>query len=90
MLIVALLLWRLMERSMRKKTSEEKIPLQGWNNGNTLKATSFMMVSKFSPVFVGVRDGQRFLFSSLNQVQLDYLSALGVHPDVFTRCIRAG
>jgi transposase len=95
-LIVALLLWRLMERSMRTKTRNEKIPLQGWNNGTTLKPTSFMMVSKFAPVFVGVRDGQRFLFANLNQVQLDYLSALGVHPDVFTRVnsgvgsIRAG
>ena len=95
-LIIALLLWRLMERSMRTKTREEKIPLRGWNNGKTGKPTSFMMVSKFSPVFVGIRDGQRFLFEDLNQVQLDYLRALGVHPDVFTRmnlradCIRAG
>jgi hypothetical protein len=77
-------------------TEPEKIPLQGWNNGTTLKPTAFMMVTKFAAVFGGVRDGQRFLFANLNQVQLDYLSALGVHPDVFTRVnsgvgsIRAG
>jgi hypothetical protein len=39
-----------------------------------------MMVTKFAAVFGGVRDGQRFLFANLNQVQLDYLSALGVIP----------
>jgi len=95
-LVVALLLWRLMERGMRKKVREEKIPLQGWNNSTTLKPTAFMMVSKFFPVSVGLRDGQRFLFADLNKVQLDYLKALGVHPEVFTKvnsgvgCIRAG
>lgn len=95
-LVIALLVWRLMERSMRMKAQEEQIPLKGWNNCNTAKPTSFMMVSKFSPVFVGVRNGHRFLFADLNQIQLDYLNALGVHPEVFTKvksgvgCIRAG
>jgi transposase len=31
-LVLALLLWRLMERAMRRKTKEEKITLPGWNN----------------------------------------------------------
>jgi hypothetical protein len=44
-----------------------------------------MMASKFSPVFVGVTNGKRFLFTPLDEVQLDYLCALGVHPDVFTQ-----
>lgn len=43
-----------------------------------------MMVSKFSPVFVGVKDGRRFLFSPLDEVQIAYLRALDVHPAVFT------
>jgi transposase len=83
-LVLSLLLWRLMERAMRRKAANEHLTLQGWNNGDTLKPTSFMMVSKFSPVFVGVRDNKRFLFAPLTKVQLAYLVALDVHPAIFT------
>jgi transposase len=95
-LVLSLLLWRLMERNMRKKAKEENITLQGWNNSATAKPTTFMMASKFSPVFVGVKNGRRFLFTPLNNVQLAYLKALDVHPAVFTEmkprngCIRSG
>jgi len=54
-LVLSLLLWRLMERTMRRKIKKENIMLQGWNNRDTVKPTSFMMVSKFSPVFVGCK-----------------------------------
>jgi len=84
-LVLSLLLWRLMERSMRKSLKENKHTLKGWNNSETSKPTSFMMASKFSPVFVGVANAKRFLFSPLDAVQLDYLRALGVNPDAFTR-----
>jgi transposase len=83
-LVLSLLLWRLMERTMRRKAREDKIMLQGWNNTDTTRPTSFMMVSKFSPVFVGVKEGQRFLFTPFDPVQLAYLMALDVHPAVFT------
>ncbi len=48
-LVLSLLIWRLMERTMRRKAKEERISLRGWNNAETLKPTSFMMASKFSP-----------------------------------------
>ena len=83
-LVLSLLLWRLMERTMRRKATDDHITLQGWNNTNTLKPTSFMMASKFSPVFVGLRDDKRFLFAPLTTVQLAYLIALDVHPAIFT------
>jgi len=83
-LVLSLLLWRLMERTMRSKTKEENSKLTGWNNGKTAKPTSFMMASKFLPVVVGIKEGKRFLFTPLNQVQLAYLRALDVHPDIFT------
>jgi len=83
-LVLSLLLWRLMERTMRRKTMGEHSTLQGWNNTATLRPTSFMMASKFSPVFVGVRGERRFLFTALDKVQLAYLSALDVHPAIFT------
>ncbi|MGD0661251.1 MAG: hypothetical protein ABSD38_24570 [Syntrophorhabdales bacterium] len=83
-LVLSLLLWRLMERTMRRKTTDEHIMLKGWNNADTLRPTSFMMASKFSPVFVGLRDDKRFLFAPLTTVQLAYLTALDVHPAIFT------
>ncbi|HDP25191.1 MAG TPA: IS1634 family transposase [Deltaproteobacteria bacterium] len=83
-LILSLLLWRLMERTMRKSVQEKNTTLKGWNNRDTSKPTSVMMASKFSSVFVGVSNGKRFLFTPLDKVQLDYLHALNVHPDVFT------
>ena len=83
-LVLSLLLWRLMERTMRRKAKEERLALQGWNNADTLKPTSFMMASKFSPVFVGLKGGRRFLLAPLDKVQLAYLRALDVHPSVFT------
>ena len=95
-LVISLLLWRLMERAMRSKTTEESSTLTGWNNGKTAKPTSFMMVSKFSSVVIGVQKGKRFLFNQLNKVQLEYLHALGVHQNIFTEvglmpgCIRSG
>jgi len=52
---------------------------------DTVKPTSFMMASKFSPVFVGVKGDRRFLFTPLDHVQLAYLNALDVHPAIFTK-----
>lgn len=70
---------------MRRNTRENNIALQGWNNRDTASPTSFMMVSKFSPVFVGIDGDQRFLFTPLDKVQLAYLSVLEVHPAIFTK-----
>ena len=84
-LVLSLLLWRLMERTMRRNIKKENIMLQGWNNRDTVRPTSCMMVSKFSPVFVGVKGDRRFLFTPLDQVQLAYLSALDVPPSIFTK-----
>ena len=95
-LVLSLLLWRLMERAMRRKTKEEDSTLTGWNNGKTAKPTSFMMVSKFISVVVAIKNGERFLVTPLTKVQYAYLNALEVHPSIFTdigilpRAIRSG
>ena len=83
-LVISLLLWRLMERTMRTKTKEENSTLTGWNNGKTAKPTSFMMVSKFMSVVIAIKNGERSLFTPLNKVQLAYLNALDVNPSIFT------
>jgi transposase len=84
-LVLSLLLWRLMERAMRRKIKEDNSTLTGWNNGKTAKPTSFMMVSKFISVVVAIKNGERSLFTPLNKIQLAYLNALEVSPDVFTK-----
>ena len=78
-LVVALLLWRLMERAMRQKN----VALPGWNNRETTRPTGFMMASKFSSVFVGARGERRFLLRPLDETQRTYLQALDVSPAVF-------
>lgn len=83
-LVLSLMLWRLMERNMRGIANKENLVLRGWNNRDTFKPTSFMMVSKFSHIFVGLRGTQRFLFTPLDDVQLAYLRALDVRPSAFT------
>ncbi len=84
-LVLSLLLWRLMERTMRQKIKENNSKLTGWNNCKTTKPTSFMMVSKFIAVVVAIKNGERSLFTPLNKVQLAYLNALEVNPDIFTK-----
>ena len=84
-LVLSQLLWRLMERTMRSKAKTKKIRLQGWNKRETTSPTSFMMASKFSPVFVGVEGNRRFLFAPPDTVQIAYLRALEVNPAVFTK-----
>ena len=84
-LVLSLLLWRLMERAIRRKIKEENSTLTGWNNGKTAKPTSFMMVSKFISVVVAIKNGERSLFTPLNKVQLAYLNALEVNPGIFTK-----
>jgi hypothetical protein len=70
---------------MREKVKKEKIVLQGWNNLRTTRPRAFMMVSKFSPVFAGVKDNLRALFTPLDKFQLEYLDALDVSPSVFSK-----
>jgi transposase len=84
--ILALLLWRLMERNMRQKVKKENIVLQGWNHVQTVKPTA---VSKFSPVFVGVTGNKRMLFTPLDKFQVAYLDALDVSPSIFTETATA-
>ena len=84
-LLIALLLWRLLERSMRHhiKTTQTKLP--GWDNKPTERPTSFMMTTKFAGVQVLKSGAERALAWPLTPVQHSYLTALGLPPSVFTQ-----
>jgi len=83
-LLIALLIWRLMERSLRQYTESGDKPLIGWNNRPTDRPTSFMMVTKFANITVIKIADQRRLQRPLSEAQKGYLAALGVKTCVFT------
>ena len=83
-LLISLLVWRLMEHSMRRYINETRGTLTGWNKRPTKKPTSFMMTTKFTRVLLVKAGGKRALARPLKQVHLEFLKALGVSPDIFT------
>ena len=83
-LVIALLIWRLIERTLRRYVDETGETLPGWDGKRTKRPTSFMMTTKFINVFVCKIDGHRELLSPLTSQQLEYLKALGLTPRAFT------
>src|SRR5262245_3268275 len=83
-LLLALLLWRLMERTMRQHVATTRTPLPGWDKKTTERPTSFMMVTKFAGVIVVKLGSQRHLARPLSAVQHQYLTALDVPATCFT------
>ena len=83
-LLLALLLWRLMERAMRRHVDTTSTPLPGWDKKTTERPTAFMMVTKFAGVIVLKCGHDRHLARPLSAVQHHYLTALDVPATCFT------
>jgi transposase len=83
-LLLALLIWRLMERAMRMHVETTGTPLTGWDKKATERPTSFMMVTKFAGVIVVTHGHNRQLARPLSVVQQQYLTALDVPIACFT------
>jgi transposase len=83
-LLIALLIWRLMEHSMRRYLEESGRTITGWEKRQTKKPTSFMMTTKFASVLLVKAGSTRSLARPLKQVQLEFLKALNVSPTAFT------
>jgi transposase len=83
-LLLALLLWRLVERTLRVHVETTGQPLTGWDKKATQKPTAFMMMTKFAGVMVLKVGGQRQLAHPLSPVQQQYLVALRVSATYFT------
>lgn len=83
-LLLALLIWRLMERAMRTYVDTTSTPLIGWDKKATERPTSFMMVTKFAGVIVVKLGHHRQLARPLSVVQQQYLAALNVPAACFT------
>jgi len=83
-LLTSLLIWRLMERSMRTYVESEDRDLPGWKNRRTKRPTSFMLTTKFVNIIVLTTGSGRRLARPLWPDQLEYLEALDLSPDIFT------
>ena len=80
-LILALLIWRLMERTMRLNLAATKSKVTGWDKRQTSRPTSLMMTTKFIGVFILVSTLGRRLARPLEAIQLQYLKLLELTPD---------
>jgi transposase len=83
-LLLALLLWRLVERALRVHVETTGSTLTGWDKKETQKPTAFMMMTKFAGVIVLKVGRQRQLARPLSALQQQYLAALGIEPACFT------
>src|SRR5262252_1322912 len=83
-LLLALLLWRLMERTMRQHVDTTRTLLPGWDKKTTARPTAFMMITKFAGVIVLKCGHDRQLARPLSVVQQHYLTALDVPATCFT------
>ncbi|MEA5030318.1 MAG: IS1634 family transposase [Sphaerochaeta associata] len=83
-LIIALLVWRLMERQMRLYLANEGTKLPGWDNKPTDRPTTFMVSTVFGGIMVArMKGGESALLSPLSQRQILFLTALGLDERVF-------
>lgn len=83
-LLLSLLIWRLMERSMRQYIEEHDCTLTGWEGRPTKKPTTFMMTTKFSSILVITVGHHRQLARPLKGLQRQYMEAMNVTVDIFT------
>jgi transposase len=83
-LLISLLIWRLIERSMRQFIERTDSELTGWKGRPTQKPTSFMLTTKFSSVLVAKVGNQRQLARPLKPIHLQYLKALNLPPSIYT------
>jgi transposase len=77
-LLLALLLWRLIERSLRQHVESTHSKLPGWDHKLTDRPTAFMMMTKFSSVIVLKMGPKRQLARDFSGPQQQYLVALGL------------
>jgi len=82
-LVLALLIWRLMERTMRMHLEQTESTVTGWENRQTSRPTSFMMTTKFKGIFVLTTARERSLAQPLTSIQMAYLAILEIDQEVF-------
>lgn len=83
-LILALMIWRLMERSMRTHVKNTETLLPGWAGRPTDKPTSFMMTTVMTGIMVARIGHNRTLLCPPGKGPMAFLEAMGLDSNVFT------
>jgi transposase len=89
-LLIALLIWRLIELVMRTELQARQATVQGWDNKPTARPTAYMVTWKFKGVLILCIGAQRQLAKPLTNTQLAFLQALQVPVSCFTQYPRDG
>ncbi len=82
-LLISLLIWRLIEHTMRAELKSADTTLPGWDNKPTQRPTSYMMTWKFKGIMVLRIGGKSQLARPLSSVQEAFLKALKVPVSCF-------
>lgn len=82
-LVMSLLIWRLIERCIRRYIKKKDITITGWDKKQTDRPTTFMMSTKFCSVHILRKDDMRWLSREISSVQKQYLDALGLSEKIF-------
>lgn len=82
-LIIALMVWRIIERSMRLYLEQTQTMVPGWDNKPTSRPTSYMVTTVFYNIQTMVYKGDRYFLKPPNERQSLFLSALGLEAHVF-------
>lgn len=82
-LIIALMIWRLMERSMRAHIKNTGTLLPGWAGRKTDKPTSFIMRTVVAGILVARVGLQRHLLAPPRKDAAAFLEALGLDENAF-------
>jgi len=83
-LIIALMVWRLMERNMRKYVENTGTQLPGWAGRTTERPTSFMMTTIMRGIMVARIGTNRHLLCPPKDAPAAFIAAMGLDSNVFT------
>lgn len=83
-LIISLLIWRLIERTMRQNIKDSGKTITGWKKRQTDRPTSFMLTTRFKHILIITSGNSRKLAKPLTHSQLEFLHALGLDKDIYT------
>jgi hypothetical protein len=84
-LLIALLIWRLMDLVMRSELQARQATVPGWDNKPTARPTAYMVTWKFKGILILCLGTQRRLVRPLTDTQLAFLHALQVPASCFTQ-----
>lgn len=84
-LLLSLLIWRLIEREMRRYIEIEKRDLPGWKRRRTTRPTAFMLMTNFQRIMIIKIGDNRRLNKPFTKKQKEYLVSLQINPSVFIK-----